>query len=145
MFGIIRDWNGDSPFQIPGLIFCWFSGLIFHIQNFFPRMVMRKFFVRNELNGTLLVWNGLTARNFQKDRSSHRRCSVKKGVLRRFIKFTGKRLRPATFIKKETLAQVFSYKFCEIFKNTFFYGTPPLSASEKKTLQVSITVLSIEC
>ena len=24
------------------------------------------------------------------------------------------------FIKKETLAQVFSYEFCEIFKNTFF-------------------------
>ena len=24
------------------------------------------------------------------------------------------------FIKKETLAQVFSCKFCEIFKNTFF-------------------------
>ena len=24
------------------------------------------------------------------------------------------------FVKKETLAQVFSCKFCEIFKNTFF-------------------------
>ena len=29
-------------------------------------------------------------------------------------------LRPATLLKKETLAQVFSRKFCEIFKNTFF-------------------------
>ena len=28
--------------------------------------------------------------------------------------------RPATLLKKETLAQVFSYEFCEIFKNTFF-------------------------
>ena len=28
-------------------------------------------------------------------------------------------LRPATLLKK-TLAQVFSYEFCEIFKNTFF-------------------------
>ena len=27
------------------------------------------------------------------------------------------------FIKKETLAQMFSCEFCEIFKNTFFYGT----------------------
>ena len=27
--------------------------------------------------------------------------------------------RPATFFKKETLAQVFSSKFCEIFKNIF--------------------------
>ena len=28
-------------------------------------------------------------------------------------------VRPATFIKKETLAQVFSREFCEISKNTF--------------------------
>ena len=27
--------------------------------------------------------------------------------------------------------QVFSFKFCEIFKNTFFQRTPPLAASEK--------------
>ena len=39
----------------------------------------------------------------------------KKGFLRNFGKFTGKR-----FIKKETLAHVFYCKFCEIFKNTFF-------------------------
>ena len=29
-------------------------------------------------------------------------------------------LRPATFIKKETLAQAFFCKFCKVFKNTFF-------------------------
>ena len=29
-------------------------------------------------------------------------------------------LRPAIFIKKETLTQLFSCEFCEIFKNTFF-------------------------
>ena len=29
------------------------------------------------------------------------------------------------FIKKETLAQVFSCEFCEIFKNTYFYRTSP--------------------
>ena len=33
-------------------------------------------------------------------------------------KVTG--LRPATLLKKETLAQVFSYEFCEISKNTLF-------------------------
>ena len=66
-------------------------------------------------------------------RSSHQRCSMKKGVHRNFTKFTGKHLcqslffnkvaglRPKTcsFIKKETLAQVFSCEFCEISKNTF--------------------------
>ena len=30
------------------------------------------------------------------------------------------------FIKKESLTQVFSYEFCEISKNTFFYRTPPV-------------------
>ena len=57
-------------------------------------------------------------------------CSIRKGVLRNFAKFTGKHLckslffnkvaGPAcSFIKKETLAQVFSCEFCEISKNTF--------------------------
>ena len=67
-------------------------------------------------------------------RSSHRRCSVAKGVLRNFAKLTGKRQRQClffnkvagvadvtcNFIKKEILAQVFSFEFCEISKNTFF-------------------------
>ena len=33
------------------------------------------------------------------------------------------------FIKKETLAQVFSFEFCEISKNTFSYRTPLVAAS----------------
>ena len=63
-------------------------------------------------------------------KSSHQRCSVKKGVLRNFAKFTGKYLcqslffnkvarAACNFIKKETVAQVFSCKFSEISKNTF--------------------------
>ena len=34
------------------------------------------------------------------------------------------------FIKTETLAKVFSHKFCKIFKNTFLHRTPPVAASE---------------
>ena len=34
------------------------------------------------------------------------------------------------FIKIETLAQAFSFEFCKISKNTFFYRTPPVAASE---------------
>ena len=48
-------------------------------------------------------------------RSSHQWCSVRKGVLRNFAKFTGKR----NFIKKRDSAQVFSHEFCEISKNIF--------------------------
>ena len=39
------------------------------------------------------------------------------------------KLRACNFIKKETLAQVFSCEFCEIYKNTFFHRTPLVAAS----------------
>ena len=48
-----------------------------------------------------------------KDRSSRKRCSVRKDVLRNFTKFTGKHLcqslffKVCNFIKKEALAHVF--------------------------------------
>ena len=64
-------------------------------------------------------------------RNNHRSCSVRKGVLRNFAKFTGKYLcqslslnkvagQACNFIKKETLARVFSCECCEISNNTFF-------------------------
>ena len=74
---------------------------------------------------------------FTKFRSSHQRCSVRKGGLRNFTKFTGKHLRqslffnkvaslrPAILLKKETLPQV----FFEISKNIFYHGTPLVVAS----------------
>ena len=46
-----------------------------------------------------------------------------------FCKNSVLRFQACNFIKKEALAQVFSYEFCEIFKNTFFYRTPPVAAS----------------
>ena len=53
-------------------------------------------------------------------KSSNRKCSVKKGVLINFAKFSGKHLCQRLFIKKESLAQVFSCQFCKIYKSTFF-------------------------
>ena len=35
----------------------------------------------------------------------------------------------SNFIKKETLADMFSCEFCEIRKNTFSYRTSPMAAS----------------
>ena len=52
---------------------------------------------------------------------------MKKAALRDFAKFTGKhlliKLQALNFIKRETLAQVFSCKLCEISKNTFLQKT----------------------
>ena len=39
------------------------------------------------------------------------------------------------FIKKETLAQVFSREFCEIFKNTFFTEHLQATASTASTFR----------
>ena len=39
-------------------------------------------------------------------------------------------LKACNFIKKETLAQVFSCEFPKIFKNTFFHLTPLVAAFE---------------
>ena len=39
------------------------------------------------------------------------------------------RLEACNFIKKETLAQVSSFEFCKIYKNTFYYRTPLVAAS----------------
>ena len=80
-------------------------------------------------------------------RSSRPEVFCKKGVLRNFTKFTGKHLCQSlffnkvaglayNFIKKETLAQMFSYEFCEISKNTFFHKTPLVAAS--KTCQPKV-------
>ena len=81
-------------------------------------------------------------------------------ILRNFAKFTGKHLCQSlfcnkvagleisqnsqentcakvsflNFIKKETLAQVFSCEFREISKNIFSYRTPPVAASEQSNI-----------
>ena len=56
-------------------------------------------------------------------RSSWSAVFCKKVLLKNFAKFTGKHLRQIScnFVKIETLAQVFSCEFYEIFKNTYFY------------------------
>ena len=70
-----------------------------------------------------------------KSRSSHQRCSMKKGVLKNFSKFTGKHLcqslflnkvaglRAATLLKKRLWHRCFSVNFAK-FLRTPFYRTP---------------------
>ena len=69
---------------------------------------------------------------FLLDRSSHRRCSVKKGVLRNFAKFTGKhqcqgiflsRPWPATLIKNRLWHSCFRVNFAEFLRRSFWQNT----------------------
>ena len=48
------------------------------------------------------------------------------------------KLRKIHSIKGEALAQVYSCKFCEIFKNSFFHRTPPVSDSFSKSSQKTV-------
>ena len=71
-------------------------------------------------------------------RSSHQRCSVRKGVLRNFAKFTGKHLwlsllfnkfaglRPATLLKKRLLHGCFSVNFSKFVRTPFLQNTSEL-------------------
>ena len=83
-----------------------------------------------------------------------RRCSVKK-CFKNFCKISRKtpvpeslflQAKPCKFIKKETLAQVFSREFCEISKNNFSCRTPPMAASGYDIQQyvTSITIATSE-
>ena len=55
--------------------------------------------------------------------------SVTKGFLASFLLTELLLPQACNFIKKETLAQVFSCEFCKISKNIFFYRTPLVAAS----------------
>ena len=71
-------------------------------------------------------------------RSSHWRCSIKKGFLKKIRKIHWKTPVPESlfnkiaghYIKKETLAQMFSCVFCKILKNTFFTEHLQVTASD---------------
>ena len=72
------------------------------------------------MESILIVIAGFWKTIFEtKSRSSHPGVSCK-DVLKNFAKFTRKYLYKRLFLK---LAKVFSCEVCEIFKNTFFYGT----------------------
>ena len=74
------------------------------------------------------------------NKSSRPGVFFKKGVLRNFAKFTGKLLCQSLFFNKvagvsfliKTLAEVFSFEFCEISKSTYSQRAPQVAASIKK-------------
>ena len=65
--------------------------------------------------------------NIYRYRSSHRRCSVKKGLA-------------CNFIKKDIMAQVFSDEFCEISKNAFSTEHLQTTASTDVSDQMTFTL-----
>ena len=62
------------------------------------------------------------------------RCSVKKLFLE-ILQNSQENTAACSFVKKETLAQVFSCEFCAIFKNTFFHRTSLVAAFDDYGLE----------
>ena len=88
-------------------------------------------------------------------RSSHRRFSIKKCVIRNFKKFTekylcqslflnkGVGLRPATLLKKRLQYRCFPVKFVKFLKH-FFYRTPLVAASVLiQVIQKTVQLLTL--
>ena len=89
--------------------------------------------------------------NHVNDRSSHRRCSVKKGFPKNLANFTGKHLCWSLFLIKLQafrcipvkfacvflLTQVFSCEICQIFQNTYFEEHLQTTASKTKAMYAS--------
>ena len=74
------------------------------------------------------IWNKVQKRVWQHIRknvfrSSHQKCSMKKGVLINFAKFTGKHMCQSLFFRKVAGLRLrhrcFPVNFCEIFKSIF--------------------------
>ena len=102
--------------------------MFWKIYKIYKKTPASEFLFNKAAGGFLLDWWKLI---LHENRSSHQTCSIKKGVLRNFAKFTGKHLRQSLFFNKitglslqlylkESLAQVLSCEFCQIFKGTFF-------------------------
>ena len=50
-------------------------------------------------------------------------------------------LKTCNFIKKKIPTHVFSYEYCDVFQNSFFYRTPPAAASVKTYLETCQTLM----
>ena len=112
-----------------------FTRLRFYLQRAKRGLQKTEKRILSKLNNILIALNVLIFLPFNftysyNIRSSRPEVFCIKDVFRNFAKFTEKHLYQGfNFIKKETLAQMFSCVYCEISNNIFSYRTPPVTAS----------------
>ena len=82
-----------------------------------------------------MIWKKLFTMGLKDLRSSRSQMFFKKGFIKIFANFTGKHQYCSLFLIKlpgpQAPRQAFSCEICEIFKNIFFYRTPPAAASAR--------------
>ena len=90
--------------------------------------------------------------DIQNLRSSHKRCSSKKGVLRNFAKFTGKHLCQSLFLNKDAglrpaiiLKRGFPVNFAKFLKTTFLQNTSGrLLLKFTDLFKIKVTILGMK-
>ena len=119
---------------------CWKLLLIQYSVNFFKvgipcDMFLSQNFIKYHLKDMSPKINEFQNLSRNKIRSSHRRCSAKKGILRNFAKFTGKHLcqslyfnkvaglRHATLLKKKPWHKGFPVNFPIFLRTSFLQNT----------------------
>ena len=108
-----KRWNKNKEICIFTCLRCWCR---------VPSSFIFKYRVKNSLS-TIFDFLQFYGHIFTK--AVAQRCSVKKV----FLKISqNSPENTCKFIKKEALTQVFSGEFCEIFKSSFFYRTPPVAS-----------------
>ena len=75
-----------------------------------------------------------------KDRSSHQRCSVKKGVLKNFEKFTGKHLCQSLFLRHRR----FPANFAKFLRTLFLTEDLWMTASKKAHYKMKLRVNELQ-
>ena len=99
--------------------------------NLLPSLLKNVCFLIDHLHtGVPLNWEGRLVIYLQKQLFLSR-CSIKKVFLE-----ISQNSQVCNFIKKVTLAQMFSCEFCRISKNTFFYWTTPKAAPLFKSISL---------
>ena len=90
--------------------------------------MLKLFKTLSECSNYLLDWIKHVLCGFNTSRSSHRKCTLKKGALKNFLKFKGKHLWWSLFFNKVAGLSPGTGEFYEISKNTSFGGAPTVVA-----------------
>ena len=101
------------------------------IECLFSKINLIKTLLRYQLSQASLDYLlSISTENPAKFRSSHRRCPVRKGVLRNFAKFTRKHLCQSLFLKKRLWHRCFPVNFAKLLRTPCLQNTCGATASE---------------
>ena len=119
---MISNFGFDKVVLVSSLVWCCYGSKfvdVIYMCNWYPNCPWHRYSINNhwifiqDVFTEAVIWSC----SVEISRNSQESKCVR-------VSFLIKLQKVCNFIKKETLTQVFSCKFCEISKNTFFNRTP---------------------